>query len=101
MEGNGVWNEFNDSCVECQGENLVRSDPQVSLTSGLVVFEKTADLLKDLFHDCVLAQIIISSFVLYECEYSFISKKFIISYQLLVTLAIGGNASHDFGSADT
>lgn len=69
MQGDGVGNEFNDSCIECQGKHLVGPDSQTSLASRLMVSEQTADLLKDLFHDCVLPQVIVSSLVLEFGEY--------------------------------
>lgn len=64
VQRNRVGNEFDYTRIECQGQNFVSPDPQVALSCELMVFEKAADLLKDLLHDCVLAQVVISSFVL-------------------------------------
>ena len=61
MQRNGMGHEFDNAGVRCEGEHLIGADAQVPLASSLVVFEKTADLLKHLFHDRVLPQVVVTS----------------------------------------
>jgi hypothetical protein len=54
VQGDGVWDEFDDSSIQSQWKNLVGPNSQVPLACRLMIFQKTADLLEYLFHDCVL-----------------------------------------------
>jgi hypothetical protein len=61
VQRNRVRHKFDYSRVGRQRKHLVGSNAQVSLSRRLVVLQKTADLLKHLFHDRVLSQVVVSS----------------------------------------
>jgi hypothetical protein len=56
--------KLDNSGIRSQGKHFVGSDTEVSLPGSLMVLEKAANLLKDLFHDSVLPQVVISPFEL-------------------------------------
>ena len=52
---NSVGDKFDDSGYGCQRNDFVRPDFQASLASDAILLQQQADLLENLFHDCVLS----------------------------------------------
>lgn len=85
VQGDGILNKLDYTGIRRQRQHLIRPDPEISLPSGAVVFEEIADLLKDLLHDSILSQIIITSLKLDKTvNFSRSTNATASSYQLFV-----------------
>lgn len=58
MEGFGILHKFHDSRASSQREDFVSSDAEVALASCGMVGQEATNFFEDLFHYCVLAEII-------------------------------------------
>ena len=66
MKGYGVLNKFDDADCGGKGYDFVGSDSKIALPGSSLRGQKIVDLLKDLFHDGVLPQVIVTSFDLFR-----------------------------------
>lgn len=60
-----VLNELHDARGRAQWKNLVGAYMHASLAGSGMVLQEFANLLEDLFHYCVLSEIVITSFELH------------------------------------
>ena len=84
VKRHGVWHKFDNARGGGQWQDLVGADAEVSLPGSSLGFEQRRDLIEDLLHDGILAEIIVATLE-----------------ELLVFFTVGTDGGDDLGHADT
>lgn len=84
VQRDGIGDEFDDAFSWCQREDFVCPDCEMALARFAVGLQEGGDLLEDLLHDGVLAEIVVAAFE-----------------ELFVFAAVGSESRQDFGHADS
>lgn len=64
VKGNRIGYKFNYPGLMSKGNDFVCSDAEIPLACGTILFQKIANLFKNLLHDCILSKVVGPSFEL-------------------------------------